>query len=68
MFNKKFFRGFIRTVEMTFFVNIWLNVSKVVLFVWFIVKLSLVKKIASSTILLTLNSASANSEILNSAR
>ena len=53
---------------MTFFVNIWLNVSKVVLFVWFIVKLSLVKKIASSTILLTLNSASANSEILNSAR
>ena len=29
---------------MTFFVNIWLNANKVVLFVWFIVKISFVKK------------------------
>ena len=41
---------------MTFFVNIWLNVSSVVSFVWFIVKISFVKKgpvlTTSTTILL----------------
>ena len=54
---------------MTFFVNIWLNVSQVVLFVWFIVKISFVKKkrtvlITSSTILLRGSQHSPNFQFL----